>query len=127
MKTSTFHAGEPRETVRSRHGREQQPRGRVSRSELFSLTIITRSVADIERDPSIGLAFQGKAGLMGLVGAPGLFIHVEGGKPRPRQGTICEHWQRARPLVAQGIELPDDPDRAKAKRIHYWDGMEEAK
>ena len=35
-------------------------------------------VADIEREPAVGLSFQGKAGLKGLVGAPGMFIHVEG-------------------------------------------------
>ena len=33
-----------------------------------------RSVADIERDPSVGLSYQGKAGLLGIVGKPGMFV-----------------------------------------------------
>ena len=37
-----------------------------------------RSASDIERDRSVGLSYQGSAGLLGVVGKPGIFIHVEG-------------------------------------------------
>ncbi len=35
----------------------------------------TRTISDIERDPSVGLAFQGRKGLLGK---PPLFVTVEG-------------------------------------------------
>src|SRR5690242_13297393 len=38
----------------------------------------TRMVRDIARDGAVGLTYQGKAGLLGVVGKPGMFIHVEG-------------------------------------------------
>ena len=37
----------------------------------------TRMVRDITRDASVGLTYQGKAGLLGVVGKPGLFVHVD--------------------------------------------------
>ena len=38
----------------------------------------TSIVADVARDSSVGVSYQGKAGIKGLFGAPGMFIHVQG-------------------------------------------------
>jgi general stress protein 26 len=85
-------------------------------------------VADIERDPAVGLSFQGKAGLKGLVGAPGLFIHVEGQARVVRdKARFAEHWQeRLERWFEQGIDTPGlAMIEVTAGRIHYWDGMDE--
>lgn len=87
-----------------------------------------RSVADIERDRSVGLSYQGKAGLKGLVGAPGMFIHVEGEANLIRdKGRFAEHWQDGLDRwFPQGIDTPGVVMiEVMAKRIHYWDGMDE--
>ena len=87
-----------------------------------------RSVADIGRDPSVGLAYQGKAGLMGIVGKPGMFIHVEGeARLVCDKATFAEHWQKELDMwFKDGIDTPGLVlIEADAKRIHYWDGMEE--
>jgi general stress protein 26 len=87
-----------------------------------------RSVEDIERDPSIGLTYQGKAGLKGLVGAPGLFIHVEGEARLIRdKQAFRDHWTSD--LDRWFSEGADTPGlvliEVAAKRIHYWDGEDE--
>lgn len=85
-------------------------------------------VSDIQRDASVGLTYQGKAGLLGLVGAPGLFIHVEGQASivRDRQ-EIARHWRKELDRwFKQGIDTPDlVMIEVQADRIHYWDGEEE--
>jgi len=54
-----------------------------------------RSVSDIERNPSVALSYQGKAGLMGIVGKPGMFIHVEGEARLVRdKARFAEHWEK---------------------------------
>lgn len=67
-----------------------------------------RSVSDIERDASVGLSYQGKAGLKGLVGAPGMFIHVEGEARLIRdKARFAEHWDKELDLwFPQGVEFP---------------------
>ena len=87
-----------------------------------------RSVSDIERDSSVGMSYQGKAGLMGIVGAPGMFIHVEGEAKLIRdKARFAEHWQKNLDRwFPQGIDTPGVVMiEVRAKRIHYWDGMEE--
>lgn len=87
-----------------------------------------RSVADIERDRSVGLSYHGKAGLKGLVGAPGMFIHVEGEARLVRdKSRFAEHWQKNLDRwFPQGIDTPGVVMiEVEARRIHYWDGMEE--
>jgi general stress protein 26 len=87
-----------------------------------------RSVSDIERDPSVGLSYQGKAGLMGVVGKPGMFIHVEGEARLIRdKGKFAEHWDKELDRwFPQGVDTPGIVlIETRAKRIHYWDGMEE--
>lgn len=86
------------------------------------------SVADIERDPAVGLSFQGKAGLKGLVGAPGMFIHVEGTARLVRdKARFAEHWQDGLDSwFEQGVDTPGlVMIEIAASRIHYWDGMDE--
>lgn len=87
-----------------------------------------RSVEDIERDPSIGLSYQGKAGLMGVVGKPGIFIHVEAEAKLVRdKAEFAKHWEKELEMwFPQGTDTPGlILIEAIAKRIHYWDGMEE--
>ena len=87
-----------------------------------------RSVADIARDPSIGLSYQGKAGLLGVVGKPGIFIHVEGeARLIKDKATFAEHWTKDLDVwFKEGVDTPGlVMIEVDAKRIHYWDGMEE--
>ena len=88
----------------------------------------TQMVSDIERDSSVGLTYQGKAGLLGLVGVPGLFVHVEGRARivRDRQ-EIAAHWRdELDRWFEQGVDTPDlAMIEVQAERIHYWDGEEE--
>ena len=87
-----------------------------------------RSVEDIARDASVGLSYQGKPGLKGLVGAPGLFVHVQGEARLVRdKARFAEHWDEGlERWFEQGVETPGlVMIEVAAKRIHYWDGMEE--
>lgn len=89
-----------------------------------------RMVADIARDGKIGLAYQGKPGLLGgVIGKPGIFIAVESDAELVRdKAEFAEHWDKS--LDRWFPEGPDTPGlvmiRARARRIHYWDGEEEA-
>jgi len=88
----------------------------------------TRMTEDIARDPSVGLTYQGKAGLKGLVGAPGLFVHVEGEAALVRdKARFAQHWDKNLDRwFAQGIDTPGlVMIEVAAKRIHYWDGEDE--
>jgi len=94
----------------------------------FFSTDDTRTVEDIGRDPSIGLTFSGKAGLKGLVGAPGLFIHIEGEARLVRdKAAFEEHWTKDLDRwFEQGVDTPGLVlIEVPAKRIHYWDGEDE--
>jgi len=87
-----------------------------------------RSVADIERDSSVGLSYQGSAGLLGVVGKPGMFVHVEGEARLIRdKARFAEHWQKNLDRwFPQGVDTPGVVlIEVAAKRIHYWDGMDE--
>jgi general stress protein 26 len=88
----------------------------------------TSMVRDIARDPSIALTYQGKAGLMGVVGKPGLFVHVEGEARLVRdKARFAEHWDKSLDRwFEQGIDTPGlVMIEVEAKRIHYWDGEDE--
>ncbi len=88
----------------------------------------TRMVSDIEANRQVGVTYLGSAGVKGLFGAPGAFIHVEGTGAivRDRQ-QFAEHW-----VESLGRWFPQGPDtpgltliHVAANRIHYWDGEEE--
>lgn len=85
----------------------------------------TRTVADIARDPQVGLSLQGK---VGLLGKPPLFIAVEGRAELIRdKAAFAGHWNddMAR-WFEEGVDTPGLVlIRVRAERVHYWDGNEE--
>jgi general stress protein 26 len=88
----------------------------------------TRMAEDIARDPSVGLTYQGKAGLLGVVGKPGMFVHVEGEARLVHDKTrFAEHWTAGLDRwFKQGVDTPGlTMIEVDAKRIHYWDGEDE--
>jgi general stress protein 26 len=88
----------------------------------------SQMIDDVERDPSVGLTYQGKAGLLGVVGKPGLFIHVEGeARVVSDKAQFAEHWTSGLDRwFEDGIDTPGlRMLEVAAKRIHYWDGEEE--
>ena len=85
-------------------------------------------VADIERDRKVGVTYLGSAGLKGILGAPGQFIHVEGEAQVIRdRARFVEHWDKS--LDRWFPDGPDTPGtvmlQVTATRIHYWDGEDE--
>jgi general stress protein 26 len=85
----------------------------------------TRTVGDIEADPQVGLAYQGKSGLMGM---KPFFATVEGtGELVRDKDRFAEHWTKD--LDAWFKEGVDTPGlvmiKVHAERLHYWDGYEE--
>lgn len=82
-------------------------------------------VADIERDPKVGLSFQGKGS---FTGKPGMFIAVEGEAAIVRdKARFAAHWNKE--LDRWFEQGPDTPGvvmiQVRASRIAYWDGDEE--
>jgi general stress protein 26 len=87
----------------------------------------TRMVEDLAKDPAVGLTYQGKAGLLGIVGKPGMFIHVEGHARLVKDKLLfAKHWRdELDAWFKQGIDTPGlTMIEVEAKRIHYWEGME---
>ena len=85
----------------------------------------TRMISDIERDPRVGLGFQGKAGALGL--RP-FFLTVEGNAELIRdKGRFKEHWTSGLDRwFEQGVDTPGLVlIKVHAERIHYWNGMDE--
>ncbi len=84
-----------------------------------------RTIADINRDPHVALAFQGSGHLLGK---PPLFIAVEGHASLIRdKGSFKDHWHKELDRW-----FPDGVDsdgliliQVHAQRAHYWDGEEE--
>ena len=88
-----------------------------------------RMVADIERDANVGVTYLGSAGLKGVLGAPGAFIHVEGKATVVRDSArFREHWDKSLDRwFPQGPETPGVVMlEVAAQRIHIWDGDDEA-
>ena len=85
----------------------------------------TRTIADIESDPRVGLGYQGKAGALGL--RP-FFISVEGRAELIRdKARFAEHWTKGLDRwFEQGVDTPGLVlVKVAAERLHYWDGYEE--
>ena len=85
----------------------------------------TRTVGDIERDPQVSLAYQGKSGMLGM---KPLFITVEGRAELIRdKGEFAEHWTKDLDAwFKQGIDTPGlTLIKVNAERLHYWDGFSE--
>lgn len=85
----------------------------------------TRTVADIRRDPKVGLAYQSKSGLLGM---KPFFLTVEGQASLVQdKKRLAEHWQKdLEAWFKQGIDTPGlTLIKVHAERIHYWDGYDE--
>jgi general stress protein 26 len=85
----------------------------------------TRTIADIERDPHVALAFQGEKHMLGK---PGIHINVEGRAEVIRDKEIFrQHWTRELDRwFEQGADTPGlVMIKVRARRVHYWDGMSE--
>ena len=84
----------------------------------------TRMVADIARDPQVGLGYQGKAGALGL--RP-FFVAVEGRAALIRdKARFAEHWTKGLDRwFVQGIDTPGLVlIKVSASSLHWWDGMD---
>lgn len=85
----------------------------------------TRTVQDIERDPQVGLGFQGKSGALGM--RP-FFLAVEGRAELIRdKARFEEHWTSGLDRwFEQGVDTPGLVlIKVRAERLHYWNGGEE--
>ena len=85
----------------------------------------TRTVADIQRDPKVGMSLQGSSGLLGI--RP-LMLSVEGEAELIRdKARLQAHWTKDLDLwFEQGIDTPGlVMIKVHASRIHYWDGKDE--
>ena len=86
----------------------------------------SRTVRDIGRDPQVGLSFQGSKGLLGK---PPLFVSVEGeAQVIHDKAAFQQHWTAGlERWFKQGVDTPGLAlVKVHAKRIHYWDGEDEA-
>ncbi|SMF66453.1 pyridoxamine 5'-phosphate oxidase family protein [Allosphingosinicella indica] len=85
----------------------------------------TAMVAEIERDPEVGLAFQAKAG---IIGQRPLFVAVQGRAELIRdRDRFAAHWTKDLDRwFEQGIDTPGlVMIKVHAHHAHYWDGAEE--
>jgi general stress protein 26 len=85
-------------------------------------------VADIERDPKVAMTYLGSAGLKGILGAPGQFIHIEGTASVIKdKAQFAAHWDKSLDRwFPQGIDTPGMVLlKVSAGRIHYWEGEDE--
>ena len=85
----------------------------------------TRTVADIERDPNVGLAYQAKSGMLGL---KPFFLTVEGRATLIRdKAEFARRWTKDLDAwFKQGIDTPGlTLIKVNASRLHYWDGFDE--
>ena len=85
----------------------------------------SRMVADIGRDPQVSLSFQGKTSLLG---APGIFIAVQGTADIVRdKAEFAKHWSKdLERWFEQGIDTEGLVMlHVRATRVAYWDSEEQ--
>ena len=82
-------------------------------------------VSEIAAEPRVGLAYQGKAGMLGM--RP-FFLAIEGRAQLIRdKGRFADHWTSGLDRgFTQGIDTPGLVlIKVHGERAHYWDGMDE--
>lgn len=85
----------------------------------------SRTVADIQRDPQVGLAYQAKSGMLGM--RP-FFLTVEGRAQLIKdKAQFQAHWTKDLDRwFEQGTDTPGLVlIKVTAERLHYWDGYDE--
>ena len=86
----------------------------------------TRTVADIRREPQVGLGYQGKSGALGM---KPFFITLEGRAELIQdKAQFTAHWTKDLDAwFKEGIDTPGlTLIKVRATRLHVWDGYEEA-
>lgn len=81
-----------------------------------------RTVSDIQAEPAVSMAMQGKAGLMG---APPLFISIAGRAELIRdKAEFKRHWMdELKRWFPEGVDTPGMVMiKVHAERVHYWKG-----
>jgi len=85
----------------------------------------TRTVADISRDPNVGLAYQARSGMLGL---KPFFLTLEGRASLIRdKAEFAKRWTKDLDAwFKQGVDTPGlVMIRVEAEQLHYWDGYDE--
>ena len=85
----------------------------------------SRTVADIGRDPQVGLAYQAKSGMLGM--RP-FFLTVEGRAALIKdKAQFQAHWTKDLDRwFEEGVDTPGlVMIKVHAERLHYWDGEDE--
>lgn len=86
----------------------------------------TRTIAEIESDPQVGLSYQGTSGALGM---KPLFITIEGRAELIRdKASFAERWTKNLDMwFKNGVDTPGlTLIKVEAQRLHYWDGSDEA-
>ena len=82
----------------------------------------SQKIAQIERETNVGLTFTGAKSLLG---APGIFIAVEGKAELIREkSAFKEHWTKdLERWFSKGVDSPElILIKVRASLIRYWDG-----
>lgn len=85
----------------------------------------TRTLADVRRDPNVGLTYQAKSGMLGM---KPFFLTLEGRASLIEdKGEFAKRWTKDLDAwFKQGIDTPGlTLIRVEAERLHYWDGFDE--
>ena len=85
----------------------------------------TRTVADIRRDPNVGLAYQAKSGMLGM---KPFFMTLEGRASLIKdKEEFARRWTKdLEAWFKDGIDTPGlTLIKVEAERLHYWDGYDE--
>jgi general stress protein 26 len=92
---------------------------------FFFTTATAHLVAEIAVNPTVGLTLTGGKSLLG---APGIFISIEGkGELIRDKAAFAAHWtDDLDEWFPGGVDSPDLVLlKVHASRIHYWDGEDE--
>lgn len=87
-----------------------------------------KMVQDIIHDANVGITYMGGAGLLGFLGKPGMYIHIEGKASLIHdRNSFEQHWDKSLDhWFEQGVDTHGLVMIAvRAQKLHYWDGEEE--